>query len=68
MAQVCCHDSQLKGLLRLVQIVVTLGEDRPCGRGAWFYADDFLHEANSFWDVVVDICCVSVTDEIPNLL
>jgi hypothetical protein len=55
------HDTQLQRILWLSLVMIALrknGPSRPCTR---FNPNDFLHDANSLWDIVIDIRLVSLS-------
>ena len=62
------HDPQLQGFLRLLLVLVALREHGPRTPSAWLDAYDFLHDADRFRNIVVDVGLVSFADQGANLL
>jgi hypothetical protein len=64
----CSHDPQLQGFLVLVGVGVALRKNRPSRSRARLDTDDFLHDTDGLWKVIVDVGLISIANKRSNLL
>jgi hypothetical protein len=62
------HDPELQRLLVVVHVFVALRQHRPRRSGAGLNANDFLHNTDSFTQVVVNVRLIAIPYQGADLL